>query len=168
MILTTILLFLILAAFIVVVFHIICWLVSWGESVNRDTLYIKYSDFKKSYDINPNKWGLNYSYVYFKKESNSYYGNQTIFQFYPIGYYRYRFWRNSLERKQRKANKKATRQEVMSIIKSDIQSSNRPSIEIDLKGKDKNKVIEKIVKYFKEDLGMEVKITDKEQENENS
>ena len=162
--LIALLIMLIIAALAVMVFHIIIWLCHWGESIRKDTLYIKYSDFKKSYDINPNKWILNFDNIYFKKESSSYPYNKTKFQFYPIGYYRYKLWSNLAERKQNKANKKAAYQEVMSIIKSDTQygqlSNKAPSIEIEVEKKCRDTVLKAVIKRLKEEFGMDVKIID--------
>ena len=156
-----------LIATAVIAFFILWWLLSWAMSLDGNGFFIKYSDFKQSYNTNPERWDLWYDHVRFIKQ-NKPYGKTVKFKFYPIGYCRYYFWKTLLENREYQAKQKAAYQEVMSIIKSDVQSSSRPSIEIDLKGKDKNKVIEKIVKYFKEDLGMEVKITDKETKDETS
>lgn len=161
---------LILLMAIIIVIHILSWLCCWADSLRKDSLYIKYSDFKKSYNINPNKWVLNYTNVYFKK-SEGYYGAQIRFQFYPIGYYKYKLWRNLAEKKRNKASKRAAYQEIMSVIKSDMQYGKlsdvqSPSIEIEVDKKHRDTFIKAIQKYIKEELGMDVKVTNKENSNE--
>lgn len=176
--LIALLIMLIIAALAVMVFHIIIWLCHWGESINKYTLYIKYSDFKKSYDINPEFWDLYCDKVYFEqkiKNGERYYGSITKFQFYPIGYYRYKFWKNRSENKKRKAEQKKSYQEVMSIIKSDTQygqlSNKPPSIKIEVEKKCRDTVLKAVIKRLKEEFGMDVKIidgTDKETKDETS
>ena len=150
----------------IAIFHTAIWITHWSESLRKDNLYIKYSDFKKSYDINPDRWDLRFDNVRFQKEGSSYSYNKTTFQFYPIGYYKYRLWRNLIERKQYKANKKATYQEVMSQVKASTQYapiSRNPSPSIEIEAKDKkhrDTILQAVTKRLKEEFSMDVKITD--------
>lgn len=116
-----ILLMLIAAAIIV---HVWFWLMDWYLSINKNDFFIKYKDFKKSYDTNPHHWTVYDNNVCFYKsgcDESGFYTQSFRFNFYPIGYYKYKLWYNSLEKRDRKIKQKAARQEVMSIIKSDIQ-----------------------------------------------
>ena len=164
---------LILTLILVFGFHIICWLCNWASSLGRDNMFIKWSDFKKSYDVKPDQWDLRYQNVRFKIRNNNGYIKTTMdCSFYPIGYYRYRLWRVHSSNKKFKACKKAARQEIMSAIKSDIQlaeiNHTSPSIEIEVDKKHRDTFIKSIQKYIKEELGMDVKVTNKEAKDETS
>ena len=158
----------------IAIFHTAIWIIHWSESLRKDALCIKYSDFKKLYNINPELWDLWSNHVYFRPKNKGY-SSSTQFQFYPIGYYRYKVWRNLSEKKERKAKQKAAYQEVMSIIKSEtpLADINRtsPSIEIEVEKKCQDAVLQATIKHIKEELGYDVKIidiTNKETKDETS
>lgn len=112
----------------VLIIHIWFWLTEWSLSIDKNNLYIKYKDFKKSYDINPKQWILLDDNVHFHKEEYvgfQFFTKSAIFQFYPIGYYRYRFWSKNLDKREHKIAQRKAYQEVMSIIKSDIQKGDQ-------------------------------------------
>lgn len=113
---------------VVAIVHIWFWLMDWYLSMNKTDLFIKYKDFKKSYDTNPHHWTVYDNNVCFHKsgyDESGFYTQSFIFHFYPIGYYKYKLWHNSLEKRARKIKQKAARQEIISIIKSESQKGDK-------------------------------------------
>lgn len=93
---------------------------------------IKFNDFANLYVINPDRWELHDSYVDFIKLVEGYYRTwkETImFQFNVKDYYRYRYWKANLEKQKRQEKECKQLQEVISILKSDLEKFENKNVD---------------------------------------
>lgn len=89
---------------------------------------IKFKSFKSFYNINPGRWELKNNYVEFKRPNYSYYFSDYktyYFGFGFIDYYKYKLWKHSLKKQREQIKSCKEMQEVLNIVKADIEKFNK-------------------------------------------
>lgn len=93
---------------------------------------IKFNHFVNLYTVNPDRWELFGRYVDFVKPVEGYYRSwkeTVMFQFNFMDYYRYQFWKHSLKKQQKQERECKELQEVISILKSDLNKFEQQNTE---------------------------------------
>lgn len=95
--------------------------VIWYESIGN-SVKIKFSSFKKFYDVNPYRWNLYDDGVSCRRD-NTYGVISTHFGF--IDFYRYKLWRKGLDKRDREKEHAKNMSIIISNVKKDIENTER-------------------------------------------
>ena len=103
----------VLCAIVALFTMLVFWLVSLGDCPK-----IKFSSFKKFYEINPDRWHLSDDYVACRKD-NSFGIISTNFGF--VDFYRYKLWRMNSDRRDRQKSRTKNLADIIACVKKDIE-----------------------------------------------
>ena len=96
-------------------------IIFWSESIGNSTK-IKFSSFKKFYEVNPYRWNLYDDGVSCRRDGT--YGTiSTHFGF--IDFYRYKLWRKSLDKRDREKEHAKDLAIIIANVKKDIENTER-------------------------------------------
>ena len=115
--------FALLIAFILILLFI------WQESIGS-TPKIKFKSFKNFYELNPDRWRLHDDTVGCKIDFKSM-GNFNIcinddkFHFGFIDFYRYKLWKNNLDKRKENKRKAQITARMVAAVKQDIETNEK-------------------------------------------
>lgn len=127
---------------IIIIFSI----VYWSDNSHFNTPKIKFTSFKKFYEINPKRWQLNHGTVDCRTDTFVY----EKFHFSYFDFYKYRSWFNKLwnSKQQEKHNKSIQR--MMDAVKQDIANSEAEAKKI------QHQAFDDLIKWAKENTNKDV------------
>ena len=120
---------------------IIAIIVGSLDNMNADDIIkIKFNSFISFYNINPNRWELNDSTVFFRTKQKSYpYSSDyqyTKFKFNLIDTIKYKHWKRQKSKNDKILKDCEEYQKVLEIIKQDIQATQQESVRLSNDGLD--------------------------------
>ena len=120
---------------------IIAIIVGSLDNMNADDIIkIKFNSFISFYNINPNRWELNDSTVFFRTKQKSYpYSSDyqyTKFKFNLIDTIKYKHWKRQKSKNDKILKDCEEYQKVLEIIKQDIQATQQESSRLNNEGLD--------------------------------
>lgn len=94
-------------------------LIFWADTTNLNYPKIKFSSFKKFYEINPSRWTLNNGTVHCRINTCV----QEKFGFSYFEFLKYRSWLKKLRKQQEQEKNNASTKRMMDAVKQDIADS---------------------------------------------
>lgn len=100
---------------------LIVMIIFWYESIGN-SIKIKFSSFKKFYDVNPYRWNLFDDGVSCRRDDTCA-TISTHFGF--IDFYRYKLWRRSLDKRDKEKEHAKDMAIIIANVKKDIENTER-------------------------------------------
>ena len=94
--------------------------INWLLCQPKDAIYIKFNSFVSFYNINPDRWSLNYDSVDFIKERRYGCPYCIYYKFHFIDFCRYKYWHKKIIKQKSLQKEMNDISEMIRIIKSDI------------------------------------------------
>lgn len=98
------------------------WMIIWWSDSKGNSTKIKFSSFKKFYEVNPYRWSLCDDHVTCRID-NSFGSISTHFGF--IDFYRYKLWRRNLDKRNKEKEHAKDMAIIIANVKKDIENTER-------------------------------------------